>query len=909
MKTRSENRIKQCLMQFACYLPFVGFMAFGSVKAVAEEGKTQLQSPPPALQQVTPASDSVPSNSVEPAEKAADAMPAGEINIQEKKDLEGVPTEGKKEETKKELPESAPVDASPPPAETDKKESNPTSTPDKKTSVDASAESNKPSKATKEKSEVPVEEKTKSAVDAKKGPENDEKSPAQKIEKEKSDDKKEVDDEQEELKPEQEKSDNSAVGEASMVEMAKDKANKEKAAKAKAEKEKANKEKAAKFKAGKQKAAKAKLDKEKADKARADQEKADKEKAEKEKADKEKADKEKADKEKATKATPAPIGQSPKTAIPGAQIPGAQIPAPQAAGKENVVPPLSTKRAVKISPVKGKNPTIIDLQSAALTSSIDIRRDQKKGRATLYNLNPQINVWYLIKLEWDGDRIGEFYHVENVFSAQNRLTLERDFDKGLVITRTGGTGPSQIKCPLWSDGADYELRKARAQKIPYSPVCGDLLYIRNTIEGYRTTKEWVVEFLRDNVWGGETVTDLVKKTLFKDKYLVGSANTTEAGESGGEGKLESALIPRDALVAPAFRNEMLETKELAIRIEGRRPDELPLGKWHQTTEQSGIFLSIMQAKFIDPKVLESYSDYVSKLDAVESNATSYLIAFDLAKFDLKFALGTEHPRLNWSTRTLQEMIVPGTKGPDGIDSTSPLVVTGLVNSVDSKDIIATFTGGFKRSHSAFKWGELSKINYGSHYGFIENGIVFSSLNPYLATITVDGDGHVSLRTWGEDDDYLSQNIRFARQNGVPVIEYDKEHQISKPGQFVSNWTKGNWSGSNDQKFRALRAGVCMQRHLDHNFLIYGYFSSVTPAAMARIFQAYQCEYAMHLDMNAPEHTYLAIYTEQGKNGGRIPEQLTSGMRVLDERFQGNVPRFIGYPDNRDFFYLIRKNQQ
>ena len=99
----------------------------------------------------------------------------------------------------------------------------------------------------------------------------------------------------------------------------------------------------------------------------------------------------------------------------------------------------------------------------------------------------------------------------------------------------------------------------------------------------------------------------------------------------------------------------------------------------------------------------------------------------------------------------------------------------------------------------------------------------------------------------------------------------------------------------------------MQRHGERNFLIYGYFSSVTPAAMARIFQAYQCEYAMHLDMNAPEHTYLAVYTEQGEKGGRVPEQLTTGMRVLDERFQGNVPRFIGYPDNRDFFYLIRRH--
>ena len=33
--------------------------------------------------------------------------------------------------------------------------------------------------------------------------------------------------------------------------------------------------------------------------------------------------------------------------------------------------------------------------------------------------------------------------------------------------------------------------------------------------------------------------------------------------------------------------------------------------------------------------------------------------------------------------------------------------------------------------------------------------------------------------------------------------------------------------------------------------------------MARIFQAYRCDYAMLLDMNALEHTYLAMYRKVG----------------------------------------------
>ena len=87
---------------------------------------------------------------------------------------------------------------------------------------------------------------------------------------------------------------------------------------------------------------------------------------------------------------------------------------------------------------------------------------------------------------------------------------------------------------------------------------------------------------------------------------------------------------------------------------------------------------------------------------------------------------------------------------------------------------------------------------------------------------------------------------------------------------------------------------------------YAYFSSATPVAMAKVFGAYGCEYAMHLDMNALEHTYLAIYLPDS-NGEQFPHHLITGMAVLDQRLKGNIPRFVGYPDNRDFFYLTTKD--
>jgi hypothetical protein len=62
---------------------------------------------------------------------------------------------------------------------------------------------------------------------------------------------------------------------------------------------------------------------------------------------------------------------------------------------------------------------------------------------------------------------------------------------------------------------------------------------------------------------------------------------------------------------------------------------------------------------------------------------------------------------------------------------------------------------------------------------------------------------------------------------------------------------------------------------------------------------------MHLDMNALEHTYLALYPRSGARLG--VEHLVPGMAVLDKSVGATLlPRFLGVPDDRDFFYLTRK---
>jgi hypothetical protein len=544
---------------------------------------------------------------------------------------------------------------------------------------------------------------------------------------------------------------------------------------------------------------------------------------------------------------------------------------------------------------------IVDLQTSTAPSQVPYKDAKgKEGKAELTSLNTHVNAWFLLKLTKPGAKGESSYHLENAFPKDQKVSLDPKTPTGIVLAKGG----SSVFCELWPVTGESPLDSAKTKSQPYAPLCDGKVYLRNKIEGYRTTKEWVVEFLRDNVWGGESITSFVKETFYKDNFLISSSQAQAAKH---DPHFSAPDMPPLAQIEPKFNTTFLEPVELGFEILNSEPDKkMAVGKWYQMKGRKGIYVSMISPEYISPEIFKKHTDVVNELDNVEKHAISYLAAFDLKQFDLHFALGTEHPRVDWSERTRAEMRNNKIPGPDGIASTDPLVSTGLVNPELAKKIAASFTGGFKRSHGAFKWGPLGSTNAGSHYGFIENGVVYSSLQEDLATIVITDHGKVIMKTWKPADNRLIPHIRYARQNGVAIIDQDDATGQSFPGKLVGHWTNGNWSGSQDMKFRTLRAGMCLASGSSGDFLIYGYFSTSTPSAMARIFESYGCKYAMHLDMNALEHTYLAAYIE--KNGAYYPHHLITGMKVLDERFKGNVPRFIGYPDNRDFFYFTVKDQ-
>jgi hypothetical protein len=560
--------------------------------------------------------------------------------------------------------------------------------------------------------------------------------------------------------------------------------------------------------------------------------------------------------------------------------------------------------------------TIIDLQPFRQSGAIAIKGARgEDGRATLIQLNPNVNDWFVLRLSWRSGEATEEYHLENTSPRTQKILLEEQNPSGLVIVN----GEKKTSCELWGNNAKESLKAARASRAAYAPLCGGKLYLLNSVKGHRTRIESVTDFLRDQVPAGDKIVSTVRDNFYNDAYRE-KAETVEEPKPAAPGPIRRKLSgspdaarnqtdPEPARMDPDQALRLVVSPHLGIKLEEASPSGLVPGNWYAVKDHRGLYVGLMVPNMIARDILRSYRNTVSTLDKAESDALVYLVAIDLDQYDLKFSLGTEHPRVDWSDRVPDRMKDSSLPGPDGIGTIAPLVSTGLVSPKDVGRTVATFTGGFKRTHGAFRWGRLSLQNHGSHYGFIEHGVVFSRLQPGLSTLYALRDGRLNMKTWTAQDNDLLPEISYARQNGVPIIiDYDSTTRMSVPGPLVSRWSEGNWAGSEDKKLRTMRAGAALQEVRGKRYLLYADFTSATPSAMVRVFQAYGCRYAMPLDMNALEHTYLAVYNRQGSN--LVVQHLIQGMSEVDKSAKGqSVPRFLVYPDNRDFFYVLRKEHQ
>ena len=136
--------------------------------------------------------------------------------------------------------------------------------------------------------------------------------------------------------------------------------------------------------------------------------------------------------------------------------------------------------------------SVVELQPYRESRSI---RLPGGGTATLVNLNPNVNAWFLLRLAQADDSGTTDYHLESADTSQ-RLQLDPGYGSGLVP----------------ASALSQALRSGQS----FAALCGDRLFLRLATRGRRTKEEWAADFLRDHVWRGDAITGFVKDGLFRD---------------------------------------------------------------------------------------------------------------------------------------------------------------------------------------------------------------------------------------------------------------------------------------------------------------------------------------------------------------------------------------------------------
>src|SRR6185369_13693401 len=126
---------------------------------------------------------------------------------------------------------------------------------------------------------------------------------------------------------------------------------------------------------------------------------------------------------------------------------------------------------------------------------------------------------------------------------------------------------------------------------------------------------------------------------------------------------DAAGAPPHPRLAPDAVDTLLEPLNLGLPLSGADPQGLTAGRWYAVAGSPGIYLGAIRPDLVSDDVVRAQGDRVARLDDVESQALDYLVTFDLSRFDMGFAVGTEHPRVGWSDEILPAMHDDRLPGP------------------------------------------------------------------------------------------------------------------------------------------------------------------------------------------------------------------------------------------------------
>ena len=208
----------------------------------------------------------------------------------------------------------------------------------------------------------------------------------------------------------------------------------------------------------------------------------------------------------------------------------------------------------------------------------------------------------------------------------------------------------------------------------------------------------------------------------------------------------------------------------------------------------------------------------------------------------------------------------------------PVAATGIhgdgvipADPVTRMQVIAAFNSGFKTKDG--------------HYGAIIDGITYVPPKTGLATFILYADGHVDLRSWGNEM-HTGSPIVSLRQNLPLILDNTKLNPL------IQN--QRAWGATIGNTAYVWRSGLGITTG---NKIIYAAGNDLSAYTLAQVLQAAGCTRAMELDINSYWVSFnLYRWNTSGSNlAGRklMPEMRRPGTRYLTS-------------DTRDFFYLTLK---
>ncbi len=366
------------------------------------------------------------------------------------------------------------------------------------------------------------------------------------------------------------------------------------------------------------------------------------------------------------------------------------------------------------------------------------------------------------------------WHFENADAEAWRVSLSTGSAPALLID---GHGRAPQACAPWA-GDTPELATAAASGLPYAPVCGGRLYLRNRVRARKHQPRGGVGFPAQQRGVRRPAGEPDQGHVLRGRLPRDSADFGDAEDDSGDavaalGTANLARTPADAhRDGPAGRRARRAACEA--------------GTWYEVEDRDGVFASVMQPGLIADEILDARSG-ANGLDGIERNADVYLVAFDLTR--VRDRLRDRHRSPGARLVVAPVAAAAGDynlPGPDGFDRPDPLVLNGMLRPTLLPDrVVATFTGGFKRDHGAFRFGDYADLQPRPPLRLPDQRRAPSrALAPTSPPSTCTIDGEVGMKTWEEADDAMIARPRLCppeRRAGGRARSRDRRRSGSATG--------------------------------------------------------------------------------------------------------------------------------